>query len=42
MMGSVWTRKARMLVIADLLAGATVLLAMAAHHPVSSVALGSE
>jgi len=40
MMGSVWTRKARMLVIANLLAGD--LLAMAAPHPVSSAALGSE
>ena len=42
MMGSLWTRKARMLVIANLLAGAAVLLAMAAPHPVSSAALGSE
>ena len=42
MVGSVWTRKARMLVIVNLLAGAAVLLAMAAPHPVSSIALGSE
>jgi hypothetical protein len=42
MMGSVWTRKARMLVIANLLAVAAVLLAVAAPRPVSSAALGSE
>jgi hypothetical protein len=42
MVGSVWTRKARMLAIVNLLAGAAILLATAAPHPVSSVALGSE
>lgn len=36
------SRKARTLVIIDSLAGATLLLAMAAPHPVSSGALGSE
>ena len=42
MMGSEWTRKARMLVVVNLLAVTALLLAMAAPHPVSSVALGSE
>ncbi|QIG92655.1 MULTISPECIES: hypothetical protein [unclassified Bradyrhizobium] len=38
-----WTHKVRMLVVVSLLAGAAVmLLAMAAPHPVSSAALGSE
>lgn len=37
-----WTHKVRALVIVNALVGAAVLLAMAAPHPVSSVALGSE
>lgn len=37
-----WTRKARVLVIASLLAVGAVLLAMAAPRHVSSVALGGE
>jgi hypothetical protein len=43
MIGPMWTRKARALVIANSLAGAAVLLiAMAAPQPVSVAALGSE
>ncbi|MGY4504318.1 hypothetical protein ACVWYH_008275 [Bradyrhizobium sp. GM24.11] len=43
MIGPTWTRTARALVIANSLAGATVLLiAMAAPQPVSVAALGSE
>ena len=42
MMSSLWTRKARMLVIVNLLAGAAVVMAMAAPHPVSSAALGND
>ncbi|MGF6309097.1 hypothetical protein ABIB82_002850 [Bradyrhizobium sp. i1.8.4] len=42
MMNSAWTRNVRMLVVVNLLAGAAVLLAMAAPHQVSSSALGSE
>lgn len=37
-----WTRKARILAFVNLLAGAAVLFAIAAPHPVSSVKLGSE
>lgn len=36
------SRNARTLVIVNLLAGAALLLAMAAPHPISSAALGSE
>lgn len=42
MTNSVWTGKVRMLVVVNLLAGAAVLLAMAAPHSVSSNTLGSE
>jgi hypothetical protein len=42
MIGTMWTDKARALVIAISLAGAAVLLAMAAPLPVSNAALGSE
>ncbi|WP_156179644.1 hypothetical protein [Bradyrhizobium sp. LTSPM299] len=40
MMG--WIRKARTLVIINLLAGGAILLALAAPRPVSSDALGGE
>ncbi|WP_156929079.1 hypothetical protein [Bradyrhizobium sp. th.b2] len=36
------SHKVRVLVVVNLVAGAAVLLAMAAPHPVSSDALGSE
>ncbi|SED14251.1 hypothetical protein SAMN05444164_3835 [Bradyrhizobium erythrophlei] len=42
MVNSVWTRKVRMLVVINLLAIVAVLLAIAAPHPISSAALGSE
>ncbi len=42
MTDSMWTGRVRRLVIVNLLAGAAVLLAMAAPQPITSGALGSE
>ena len=42
MIGTMWTGKARALVLAVSLAGAAVLLAMAAPVSISNAALGSE
>lgn len=42
MISPTWARKARKLVIVNLLIGAAALLGLAAHEPVSSAALGSE
>lgn len=42
MISPTWTRKARKLVIANLLIGAAALLGLAAYEPVSSAALGNE
>lgn len=42
MISPTWTRKARKLVIVNLLIGAAALFGLAAHEPVSSAALGSE
>jgi hypothetical protein len=42
MIGTMWKGKARALIIAISLAGAAVLLAMAAPLPVSNAALGSK
>jgi len=42
MISPTWTRKARKLVVVNLLIGAAALLGLAAHEPVSSAALGSE
>ncbi len=42
MISPTWTRKARKLVIANLLIGAAALLGLTAYEPVSTVVLGSE
>jgi hypothetical protein len=42
MINPAWTRKARKLVIANLLIGAAALLGLTAYEPVSTAALGRE